>query len=352
MKVLALATLLVVAPLASAGDAPTLKPGDPAPVLKDVNWLQGKPVASWEPGNVYVLDFWATWCGPCKRSIPDLDKFADKHTNDNVHVIGVAISPHEGMVPTADFVKEKGEAMSYGICEDIDRKTATAFMEAAAQNGIPTCMVIDKAGKLAWLGNPLGGQLESTVDAVVAGTWDTAAFAQKIAAEQANEAKANELQKALAEAAKAKDFTKVADLAGQLFALDPENYGQAALIKYDALVRGQKADDAAKYGQDLVKATFKDNANALNSLAWSIVDPKNPRESTDLPLARLAADRANELTSANDFSVLDTLARVCFLQGDVDKAIMLQQKAVDSAPDEAKDELKTRLTEYQAAKKA
>jgi thiol-disulfide isomerase/thioredoxin len=352
MKVLALATLLVVAPLASAGDAPTLKPGDPAPVLKDVNWLQGTPVASWEPGNVYVLDFWATWCGPCKKSIPDLDKLADKHTSDNVHVIGVAIWPRDKMVPTPDFVKDKGAAMSYGICEDIDMKTATTFMQAADQNGIPTCMVIDKAGKLAWLGNPLTGKLESTVDAVVAGTWDTAAFAKQLAAEQANEAKAMELQQALNEAAKAKDFAKVADLAGQLFALDPEQFGQAALIKYDALVRGEKADDASAYGRDLVKATFKDDANALNSLAWSIVDPKSPREGADLPLARLAADRANELTSANDFSVLDTLARVVFLQGDVAQAITLQQKAVDSAPDEAKEELKTRLTEYQAAQKA
>src|SRR5678809_1403454 len=109
--------------------------------------------ATWETGNGYVLDFWATWWGPGKRSIPDIDKLADKHTSDNVHVIGVAIWPRDKMVPTPDFVKDKGEAMSYGICEDIDSKTATAFMQAAAQNGIPTCMVIDKAGKLAWLGN-------------------------------------------------------------------------------------------------------------------------------------------------------------------------------------------------------
>ena len=323
MKLFALASLLVVAPLASAGDAPTLKPGDPAPVLKDVNWLQGKPVANWEPGNVYVLDFWATWCPPCKKSIPDIDKLADKHADDNVHVIGVAIWPREKMVPTPDFVKDKGEAMSYGICEDIDHKTAATFMDAAAQNGIPTCMVIDKAGKLAWLGNPLGGKLESTVDAVVAGTWDTAAFAKQLAAEHANDAKAEELQKGLNDAAKAKDFAKVADLAGQLFDLDPDQFGQAALIKYDALIRAQKAEDAASYGRDLVKATFKDNASALNSMAWSIVDPGNPQEKPDLVLARLAADRANELTSAKDFSVLDTLARVVFLQGDVATAITL-----------------------------
>src|SRR5262245_36061189 len=104
MKVLALATLLVVAPLASAGDVKALNPGDAMPPLSAVSWLQGAPIAAWEPGQIYVLDFWATWCGPCKRSIPDLDKFSDEHEKDNVHVVGVAVWPRKGMVPTADFV--------------------------------------------------------------------------------------------------------------------------------------------------------------------------------------------------------------------------------------------------------
>ena len=157
MKVLGLATLLFVVPIASAGEDTTLSPGDSAPVLKDVSWIQGEPIPAWEAGHVYVLDFWATWCGPCKRSIPDLDAFADKHAEDDVHVIGVAIWPRPGMVPTKDFVQEKGDAMSYGICEDLDQRTSAAFMEAAGQNGIPTCMVIDQQGMLAWLGNTLSG---------------------------------------------------------------------------------------------------------------------------------------------------------------------------------------------------
>jgi thiol-disulfide isomerase/thioredoxin len=349
MKTLALVALLVVAPLAAAGDLQLLKPGDAAPVLKDVNWVQGDAVAAWEPGHVYVIDFWATWCGPCRRSIPDLDALSDKHAGSKVHVIGAAIWPRSNMVPTADFVKEKGEAMSYGIAEDIEGKTAETFMSAAAQNGIPTCMVVDQAGKVAWIGNPLNDTFESTVEKVVAGTWDTAAFAKEFVPTQERDFKSISIQKGMGEAKKKQDWAKLADLAGQLYELDPEQYMQAALIKYDALVRAEKPADASTYARGFVDGAFKENAQALNGLAWTIVDPAAAHAKPDLELAYLAADRANTLTGDKDFSVLDTLARVVFLKGDVAKALTLQQKAIDNAPEEAKAELKVRLEEYQTA---
>ena len=94
----------------------------------------------------------------------------------------------------------------------------------------------------------------------------------------------------------------------------------------------------------------KDEPMALNQLAWTIVDPDAPKTNPDLELAHLAADAANTLTKGEDFQVLDTFARVVYLQGDAAKARELQQKAIDKAPAEAKDELSKRLQEYQTAK--
>ena len=350
MKLLAFVTLLAATAPASAADLTLLKPGDTAPQLANVSWVQGDPLASWKAGDVYVLDFWATWCPPCRRSIPDLDKFADLHTKDNVHVIGVAVWPRDGQVPTTDFVKQKGAEMSYAICEDnADRSNATAFLSSAAQNGIPCCMVIDQHGKLAWIGNPLIGDLPGTVGKVVDGSWDTAAFAKDFVPKQEQEFKGMKLMADFSAARKAGDWVKVADLAGQLFALDPESYGGLAAMKYTALVQAEKTAEAATWGRELVTKTFKDDAMQLNGFAWTLVDPKAPKVG-DLELAHAAADRANTISGGKDAGILDTLARVVFLQGDVAKAIELQQKAVDNAAEEQKAELQERLSQYQTAK--
>jgi len=58
---------------------PTLNLGDPAPSLRVREWLKGKPVGQFEKGTVYVVEFWATWCTPCKAAMPRLSKLAGKY---------------------------------------------------------------------------------------------------------------------------------------------------------------------------------------------------------------------------------------------------------------------------------
>jgi thiol-disulfide isomerase/thioredoxin len=60
------------------------------PPLKVAKWIKGKPVQRFEPGKVYVVEFWATWCGPCRRSIPHLTELAKKFKG-KVTFIGVSI---------------------------------------------------------------------------------------------------------------------------------------------------------------------------------------------------------------------------------------------------------------------
>ena len=160
---------LTFAAVATAGG---LQIGDQAPDLgKDVSWIKGESITEFEADHIYVLDFWATWCGPCIRAIPHMDKIAKKHEADSVTVIGGAIWPRDTMTPTAEFVKKKGDDMNYTIAADIDGATAKKFMEATKSNGIPTAMIVNRKGVLAWIGHPMAGMDEALAQ-IVAGTYD------------------------------------------------------------------------------------------------------------------------------------------------------------------------------------
>jgi thiol-disulfide isomerase/thioredoxin len=359
MKAFALA-LLLLAPAAAAGDA-GLSPGMPAPPLKDVTWLKGDAIPAWQPGQVYVLDFWATWCGPCKASIPHVNEMAAKYKDQGVHVIGVAIWPRPNMVPTDKFVTEKGKDMDYLIAEDIEGATAKSFMEPAQCFGIPTMMVIDRKGEIAWIGHPM--ELGETIDKIVAGTDDRAAAVTADAQRRAEAAKEMAGMQENAKIASAiKNYDKLdAATAKEILAIcekqlaaQPTN-PQAAYNKYMMLAKIGPKETASTYGQQIVAGPLKDNAMGLNLLAWGIVDPelKLSREQRDVELAMAAAARADELTKHADASIIDTLARAHFWKGDLAKAVELQEKAVAAAGSaEEKASLQTTLDEYRKSASA
>src|SRR2546426_245088 len=76
------AAMLLLAGLAGAPAAEEFKLlniTDPAPELKVAKWIKGEPVARLAPGGIYVIEFWATWCGPCKQAIPHITELAEKY---------------------------------------------------------------------------------------------------------------------------------------------------------------------------------------------------------------------------------------------------------------------------------
>jgi thiol-disulfide isomerase/thioredoxin len=88
-RTLVIAALLLSLSLCRNVLAGELKLGDPAPALKVSKFVKGSPVTKFEPGKFYVVEFWATWCGPCKTSIPHLTEMAKKYKD--VQFVGVSV---------------------------------------------------------------------------------------------------------------------------------------------------------------------------------------------------------------------------------------------------------------------
>ena len=90
-------------------------------------------------GKIVILDFWATWCGPCRRGVPDLVDI-QKEFKDKVVVIGISLDDQRTMGDIMPFMKE------YGINYPIVYGTSKVVMDYGNIEAIPTSFVIDKNG--------------------------------------------------------------------------------------------------------------------------------------------------------------------------------------------------------------
>ena len=135
-----LAAMTALAPVSTVlGQA--LKPGQPAPAwqLKD---LEGKLVKSSDyRGKVVILDFWATWCPPCRAEIPSFVELQKQYGKDGLVVLGVSLDK-EGPAAVKKFMTKT--PMNYGIVM-ADDKIAEAYGGIEA---IPTTFIIDRQGKI------------------------------------------------------------------------------------------------------------------------------------------------------------------------------------------------------------
>ncbi len=137
------------------------KLGDLAPAL-NVKFLKGEPV-NLEKGrgnHVYIVEFWATWCAPCKYSIPHLTELQEKYRDDGLIVIGISDETESEVRP---FLEHMGDTMAYTVAVDRGKGTKPRYMDAYGEKGIPRAFVVDVNGRVVWYGNPLKPFLDKIV---------------------------------------------------------------------------------------------------------------------------------------------------------------------------------------------
>ncbi len=344
-----------------SASAQSLKVGDPAPKLDVKSFVKGEPVKAFEPGKNYVVEFWATWCGPCRTSIPHLTELQKKYPD--ITFIGVSVFEQDqaGVKP---FVDKMGKEMDYRVAVDAipegkdkdpgDGAMATKWMKAAGQEGIPTAFIVNKEGKIAWISHPM--EMDKPLEKIAAGTWDI-----KNALEEQRKLKEDQvaLQKLLGKLQAAQQSGNAKSLLSmieEIVKLKPEAELPLAQLKLPALIKLDQQDKALELAKMLEKTPIGEDPTGLNMIAWSIVDP----DSGAKPNAKLIqfavemARRADEKSGGKVGAIADTLAKALFDSGDAEKAVEAQERAIRLTKESGEDAdpaMKDRLEKYKKAAK-
>lgn len=333
--------------------APKLKVGDAAPKMMSGKWIQGEPVASFDKERVYLVEFWATWCGPCRTSIPHLNEIHQKYKDRGLVVIGQDVLEEDAADSVRAFVKEMGNKMTYRVALDDtngneDGKMNSAWMKAAERKGIPSAFLVGKDGNIAWIGHPMELK-ESTIEQALEGTLDLKKAASDYTASLERETKMAELIPNFNAAASKGEWEKAFAVLDDIEKITPDD--QRTDVDAMRLRLTLKKQDNPASVALAKKLAEKNNENArfLDSLAWMIVTEDNPAKELVEAAAKIS-DRANELTKGEHADVLDTLARVKFLAGDKTAAIAASEKAAARAEGPAKKAYTKNLEAYKAGK--
>jgi len=114
-------------------------------------------------GKVLILDFYATWCEPCRRSVPHLIELQKKYESQGLHVVGLNVGGEDDEAKVPDFANEFG--IQYTLAKP-DDELVTFLM--ANNDAIPQTFVFDRQGQLAerliGFGPRAGERIDSAVE--------------------------------------------------------------------------------------------------------------------------------------------------------------------------------------------
>ncbi|GIW98888.1 MAG: redoxin domain protein [Pirellulaceae bacterium] len=346
--------------------------GAEAPPLAVEHWISNgngkfKPVTKFEPGKIYVVEFWATWCGPCIQSMPHLAQLQKEYADKGVQIISISDEDLETVqeflkreTPQAEAAEESGVAVAdgqqvaktfgeltsvYCLTTDPDGSSQRDYMEAAAQNGIPTAFIVGKDGKIEWIGHPM--ELDGPLAQVVAGTWDREAFAAELRKQQEAEKAMQDVFKLLQK----QDFDGALKKLDELIAKNDSL--QLKVLKLQILLASEKTDQAVAHLESLYK-DLESSPETINMIAWNLYQMaeagQSPGEKVLASIEQELRRAIDKLTGEEKASALDTLAHLLHAAGKLDEAIAVEKQALQFAGDRDRDFITEFLKELESEK--
>ena len=300
-----------------AGDAVT------PDALGKAEWITGAAPAAWEPGKVYILECWATWCGPCIAAIPHIDELYDKYEEKGLRVIGMNVW-EDGKDKVAGFVKTKGDGMSYpvayvgkgGIFE-------TEWLIPGGVSGIPHAFVV-KDGKVLLTSHPM--QLtEPVIEGLLAGGDAETKALDGIKADRKKQEETGKIMEAFHQAVAKKEIAGMEQSIAELKALDAE-CRHISMMEFELLLA--KKDWVALEAL-MVKLEGDPMLPSLVGSAASDLanDPDAPSKFRKSVATRLAAD----IEKQPHPSFLHILSKLQWALGEKEEAVATAVRAADQA---------------------
>jgi len=337
--------------------------GSKAPALDIAHWVSDghgafKPVTEFQEGHVYIVEFWATWCGPCIMSMPHLAETQEKYKDKKVQLISVS---DEDLDTVSEFLQGKVRGnpqqtyadltKAYCLTTDPDRSVFESYMEAAGQNGIPTAFIVGKKGIVEWIGHPM--EMDEPLEQVVADKWDRAAFQKRMEAEQAAQRALQEVFARL----QSGNFEEALKMLDKVIADTPDKMMAAQLqgLKLNVMMQtGAEEKDVIPVAKAVLQS-LADQPMVVNNIAWMVAEQAEEGFFSDKgflsEVAAMAEKAAAAVGAEEDWQVWDTAGHLYFHAGNLDKAIETQKKAAENPNSAAAPEVAQFLKKLEALQK-
>jgi len=306
--------------------------GDPAPLL-EVDWVRGDPSEPGDGGPAHIVEFWATWCGPCIHAMPHLSELQSHYAESDLRVVGVSIDREPTRV-VRTFLDEHPEIITYAVAHDTRQRVSRSWMDAAGQQGIPASFIVGRDGRIAWIGHPMSPEFDSIVERVVAGEYDVNAQIRERQDEAFRLEQAKELETEMSRLWSEGETEKAVGMIDQLIELAPSEYSGLAVRKAEIYAyETPDYDKCAQFASSMAHEYFEDDSQTLYSLAvitTSIAGDDAGRKAK----ARELSDMALKATGETNPLALIDYARLLNSLGEREDALNALTEARIYADDE------------------